>query len=188
MTTARLLLRPIQQSDLEDFHALRTEIEVMKWTRAGKVDIDKEATQIWMNRFLPPNNATTFSFAIEEIASPGKVIGVVGCHTPEPPECGYMLRTNSWGQGYATEALRRWLQAWWELPRKEVVLEEVEKGDDIDDTIATVPEVLMADLGAENIASAKILAKCGFHRVGEELIQLNGSTVNLVTFELPRPT
>ncbi|KIW32345.1 uncharacterized protein PV07_03899 [Cladophialophora immunda] len=187
MTTARLLLRPIQQSDLEDFHALRSEIEVMKWTSTGKVDVDKEATQVWMNRFLPPNDATTFNFAIEELASPGKPIGVLGCHIAEPPECGYMLRTDSWGKGYATEALRRWLQAWWELPRKDVTVEEAEGETGTDDCVVMVPEVLRADIDGNNIASAKILAKCGFRRVAEELIQENGTAVNLITFELTRP-
>ncbi|KIY01026.1 uncharacterized protein Z520_03692 [Fonsecaea multimorphosa CBS 102226] len=187
ITTARLLLRPIQQSDLEDFHVLRTKIEVMKWTSTGKVDVDKEATQIWMNRFLPPNDATTFNFAIEELASPGKAIGVLGCHIAEPPECGYMLRPEAWGQGFATEALQRWLQAWWELPRKEVTIEEADEGDAIDDSVVVVPEVLRADIDGKNIASARILAKCGFRRVAEELIEENGTTVNLIIFELARP-
>ncbi|KIW95554.1 uncharacterized protein Z519_04139 [Cladophialophora bantiana CBS 173.52] len=187
MTTARLVLRPIQQSDLEDFHVLRTEIEVMKWTSTGKVDTDKEATQVWMNRYLPPNDATTFNFAIEERAGPGKAIGVLGCHISEPPECGYMLRTEFWGQGYATEALQRWLQAWWELPRKEVMIEGEDVGSRSDDRVATVPEVLRANIDGRNVASAKILAKCGFHLVSEELIEEDGMATKLITFELARP-
>ncbi|EXJ66833.1 uncharacterized protein A1O5_10028 [Cladophialophora psammophila CBS 110553] len=187
IATARLLLRPIQQSDLEDFHVLRTEIEVMKWTSTGKVDIDKEATQVWMNRYLPPNDATTFNFAIEERASPGKAIGVLGCHISEPPECGYMLRTEFWRRGYATEALQRWLQAWWELPRKEMMIEEEDVGSGPDDGITTVPEVLRADIDGRNVASAKILAKCGFRPVSEELIEEDCIAIKLITFELARP-
>lgn len=190
MTTARLLLRPIQQSDLAGFHALRTQIEVMKWTTTGKTDVDQEATQIWMNRFLPPNDATTFNFAIEDRSAPGKVIGVLGCHISEPPECGYMLMQESWGKGYATEALRRWLQAWWELPRRQVVIEEAEKensdsavgGEDV-----VVTEVLKADIDANNIASARILEKCGFRRVSEETVEENGTTIRIIALEQERP-
>ncbi|KIX02431.1 uncharacterized protein Z518_08372 [Rhinocladiella mackenziei CBS 650.93] len=186
LTTSRLLLRPIKQSDLADFHVLRTRIEVMKWTSTGTIDADPEATQVWMHRFLPPNDATTFNFAVEELSAPGKAIGVVGCHISEPPECGYMLREEMWGKGYATEALQRWLQAWWELPRKEVVLKDDSSSDKVDSDIE-VPEVLKADIDAQNVASARILTKCGFRQVSEELIEENGSSTKLVVFELDRP-
>lgn len=186
MTTARLLLRPMQSSDLEDFHILRTEIEVMKWTRVGKIDADKEATQSWMDRYMPPNDNTTFNFAIEELSNPGSVIGVVGLHTYEPPECGYMFRPNAWGKGYATEALNRWVQAWWELPRKEVVMENPEQPGNAQE-MELVPEVLIADMDQKNVASARVVTKCGFRYVSEEDIEQNGTIVKLIVFELPRP-
>ena len=160
MTTARLLIRPFLLSDLGDFHVLRTQVEVMRWTQQGKDDVDKEETQIWMNRSLPPNDAVTFNFAVEELSDPGRVIGVLGCHLCEPPECGYMFRTEYWGKGYATEAFKHWLQAWWELPRKEVVIKVSESDNDGDD-VTLVPEVLEADIGEENVASARILANNG---------------------------
>ncbi|ETI22638.1 hypothetical protein G647_06714 [Cladophialophora carrionii CBS 160.54] len=187
MTTARLLMRPIRQSDLEDFHILRTQIEVMKWTSTGKVDVDKEATQIWMNRSLPPNDATTFNFAIEELSNPGTVIGVLGCHISEPPECGYMFRTEYWGKGYATEAFKRWLQAWWELPTRIVAIEDADPGFSTDDDVVSVPEVLTAVIDEKNVASARILANAGFRLVSKETIEHNGATVTEITLELQRP-
>jgi RimJ/RimL family protein N-acetyltransferase len=187
MTTARLLMRPIQQSDLEDFHILRTQIEVMKWTSTGKVDVDREATQIWMNRSLPPNDATTFNFAIEELSRPGTVIGVLGCHISEPPECGYMFRTEYWGMGYATEAFKRWLQAWWELPTKDMAIEDANSASDTNDYVVYVPEVLKAVIDEKNVASARILANAGFRPVSRETIEHNGATVNEITLELQRP-
>jgi len=91
ITTPRLLLRPFRQSDLADYHLLRTQADVMVWTSSGKVDIDQDATQTWMNRFLPPNDATTFCLSIEELKEPGRVIGTFGCHHMEPlPEVGYV--------------------------------------------------------------------------------------------------
>jgi RimJ/RimL family protein N-acetyltransferase len=96
----------MQPSDLLDLHILRTQTEVMKWTSSGKPDADVEATQIWMARFLPPNDSKSFNFSIEELAHPGRVIGVLGCHHDEPLEVGYMLLTEFWGKGLITESLR----------------------------------------------------------------------------------
>ncbi len=186
MTTARLLMRPYQQSDLDDFHLLRTQLEVMRWTSTGKIDVNREATQIWLNKTLPPNDSTTFNFAIEELSSPGRVIGALGCHLHEPPECGYMFRTEYWGKRYATEAFKRWLQAWWELPRKEIVIKESESELD-DSDVALVPEVLKAVIAEENVASARLLASSGFRPVSAEVIEERGEIVKLITLELQRP-
>lgn len=187
MTTARLLLRPFKQSDLTDFHTLRTQIEVMKWTSTAKVDVDQEATQAWMDHYLPPNDAVTFNFAVEKLTAPGKPIGVLGCHHAEPPEVGYMLSQEAWGHGYATEALQRWLQAWWALPRREVLMEQDDQEAEKSNGNIVVPEVLMADLDGSNVASARILGKCGFRRVSEELIESDGAMNKLVVYELERP-
>lgn len=88
--TPRLLLRPFHPSDLADYNILRSQTTVMVWTTSGKVDVDLEATQTWMNRFLPPNDATTFCLSIEELNEPGRVIGTIGCHVTEPAEVGYV--------------------------------------------------------------------------------------------------
>jgi RimJ/RimL family protein N-acetyltransferase len=185
--TARLLLRPFKPSDLPDLHVLRSQIEVMKWTSQGHIDVDKEATQTWMNRFLPPNDSTLFNFVVEELSNPGVAIGGIGCHHAEPPECGYMLRTEYWGKGYATEGFRGWLQAWWDLPRKEVVIEESKALSENPVEPIFVHEVLLADVEEQNVASARILANCGFRRISEQVIETNGKSVKLVTLELPRP-
>jgi len=183
VVTPRLLLRPIQQTDLAAFVVLRKQVEVMKWTSQGKPDASQDATQVWMNRFLPPNDATTFNFAVEERSLPGKAIGVMGCHIVEPPEVGYMFVKEAWGKGYATEAFQGWLQAYWQLPRKEVVINE----DDDDNTDTWRPEVLTADTVENNLGSARILAKYGFQKVSEEMIVEHGETVRLIHLELARP-
>jgi len=187
MTSSRLLLRPIRQSDLAHFHTLRTQIDVMKWTSTAKIDVDQEATQVWMDRYLPPNDATTFNFAVEELAVPGKAIGVLGCHIAEPPEVGYMLNQEAWGKGYATEALQRWLQAWWDLPRIEVVADEDDSDVGSVHRDELVPEVLTADIDGSNLASARILVKCEFRRVSEEMVEVDEAMIKLVTYELDRP-
>jgi hypothetical protein len=62
------------------------------WTSSGTVDVDQEATQTWMNRFLPPNDANTYCVTIEQLSEPGKVVGTIGCHHSEPAEVGYVSR------------------------------------------------------------------------------------------------
>ncbi|KAK6383764.1 hypothetical protein LTS17_003056 [Exophiala oligosperma] len=179
--TLRLLLRPVRQSDLTGFHILRTQPEVMKWTSQGRPDLDEQATQAWMNLFLPPNDAVTFNFAIEEMSKPGEVIGIMGCYIAEPPEVGYMLVKEVWGMGYATEALEGWLHAYWQLPRKEVVI-----GDDVDDD-TFIAETLAADVVEENVASARILARYGFDAISEEMIEEHGQMIKLNHLALRRP-
>ena len=113
-----------------------------------------------MAKGLPPQNATTFSFSVEELANPGRVVGTVGCHKPEPPECGYMFRREYWGRGYATEALEGWLGVYWGLPRRVVRVgdREVHGVDEQETLLAVVTE--------DNSGSRRVLAKCGFVQDG----------------------
>jgi RimJ/RimL family protein N-acetyltransferase len=78
-TTARLLIRPMTVDDAVEFHILRTQPEVMIFTSSGKIDVELDA----------PNDSTTFCFAIEQLETPGVIIGSVGSHLSEPPTMGY---------------------------------------------------------------------------------------------------
>ncbi|KAL2443581.1 hypothetical protein ABEF95_007240 [Exophiala dermatitidis] len=194
ISTPRLLLRPISQDDLDDFHTLRTQIEVMKWTSTGIIDASKEATQTWMNGFLPPNDATTFCFAVEEIEAPGKVIGIIGCPRLEPPELSFSFRKETWGKGYAGEALGRWLQAWWELPRRELIIQNDNSVVPLDnstseraDEAIVVPEILHAHTYAKNAPSARLLSKFGFRIAGEKTVVRDGQDKKVLMLELERP-
>lgn len=191
--TTRLLIRPMQRSDLNDFHSLRTQIEVMKWTSTGKIDADTDFTTKWMERSLPPNDTKSFNFAIEELANPGFVVGTVGMHIAEPPECGYMFRQEAWGKGYASEALEAWVQKYWELPREVVQLEEelpkYLRGDSED---GVTKEVLRALIETNHAASRRVLEKCGFDQYGREEVEDShypgeGKLVWLDYFCLERP-
>jgi RimJ/RimL family protein N-acetyltransferase len=179
-------------ADLSAFHYLRTQHEVMKWTSTGKIDIDELATTTWMNRFLPPNDAKTFSFAIEELANPGKVVGTIGMHLFEPPECGYMFIPEVWGRAYATEALKAWLEKYWALPRVEVEVEGEEPEYAREEIDGVTREVMRALIEEHHIGSRRVLEKCGFKQYGriqEEDTQRPGEGVmvwlDLYCFERP---
>ena len=179
--------------DLDDFHTLRNQIEVMKWTSTGKLDVDTDFTLKWMERQMPPNDTKNFGFAIEELSNPGRVIGTIGVPFPDPPECGYMFRKEFWGKGYATETLQAWLQRYWALPRKEVEVEEEVPGYKRSaDENGVMREVLRAMTVLDNEGSKRVLEKCGFKYLTKELEEDThfpgeGKTIWAVHYVMERP-
>lgn len=176
--------------DLPELYALRTQVEVMKNTQRGKIDDDHAFTTTWMERFLPPNDAVTFHFVIEALSDPGHVVGVIGCHHPEPPEVGYMFKSEHWGKGYATEALKGWLAAYWSLPRREVEVDDDIPNLDrkVDGDVAR--EMLVAEIEFMNSSSRNVVQKCGFVKAWEQQIEDNHNPGGMVTLEhlyLERP-
>lgn len=160
-----MLLRAFKSGDLPDCYELRTQIEVMQWSSRGTIDPDQAFTANWLKRLIPPNDATTFTYAIEELSHPGKVIGTCGV-TPksEIPEVGYMFRNDAWGKGYATESLEAWLKIYWALPRQPVDAEERLPGLERRWDGEVAREVLHAEIVDANDGSQKVLQKCGFVR------------------------
>jgi RimJ/RimL family protein N-acetyltransferase len=187
--TSRLLLRPLSSDDVAEAHILRTQPEVMVYTARGTIDEDQAATRTWINRYLHPNDSKTFIFAVEQLSTPGTIIGSLGCHVAEPPTLGYMLRKEFWSYGYATEAVQGWLKEYWKLPRREVdmqdtMLEDVQlhwHGD-------TVREALFANIESGNTGSIKVLQKCDFKPTGleEKVEDFRGPAV-LIHYYLERP-
>ncbi|KAH8682308.1 GNAT domain-containing protein [Xylariales sp. PMI_506] len=173
--TARLILRPFTQDDTAALHVLRTQPEVMQWTLAGRPDVDIAETQTRLDRFLAPNDARTFNYAIC-LASTGELIGMGGNHGMSSdlgwPELGYMLRREHWGQGYATEVVRGFLESWWALDREEVELqvdptsvadvagEKVHEG-------VRITERLVAVVEKANVGSLRVMEKVGLRAFKE---------------------
>lgn len=177
----------------------------MQWTSAGAIDATADATWKWMQRFMAPNDASTFNFAIVERrlepdaqASDGSspracsdVVGVVGYMGGGPPpafEIGYMLREEVWGLGYATEALGAWMRAWWGLERRRRGKGGVEHGREIEEGGGGVDrEKLVAVVQAENRASRRVLERCGFEEIGERMERSKDEDVLCVIYEVARP-
>jgi RimJ/RimL family protein N-acetyltransferase len=162
--TDRLVIRAWTPEDLKELRVLRTQPEVMRWTRVGHIDLDEAATQTHLNRYLPPNDANTYNCAIT-LKETGELIGSGGVHMFTGsfgwPELGYMFRTEFWGQGYGTEFVRGFVEAWSALPREEVEI-KVDPRTATGDGVAE--EQLIAITDGANWGSQKILRKCGFEQ------------------------
>ncbi|KAI2641070.1 acetyltransferase domain-containing protein [Xylaria nigripes] len=196
----RLLLRPFEVRDIEAIHELRTQREVMKWTSVGIVDKDINESRAFVERFLPPNNLETYNFVIVYLdESKDMVIGSGGCYRIQPkmgwPEVGYMLRKEYWSMGIGTEFVRRFSEAWWALPRSEVVL--VVDATSVRDPKhggeeTRVPEILTAMIEKPNIGSRRVLEKAGFTEFKQwtqpdSRVGFEGADVTLVKFKLEAP-
>jgi RimJ/RimL family protein N-acetyltransferase len=103
LETSRLLLRPLDRGDLDDFVALHSDPEVTRFVRpldreAASARLDADAAE-WRQRGHG-------ILAIVERDS-GAFLGRCGLKRwPqfEETELGWVLRRQAWGRGYATEA------------------------------------------------------------------------------------
>lgn len=191
VTTQRLLIRPIIASDLDALHGLRTQPEVMRWTAAGCVDSNKDATASVLAAFLPPHDAEAFNCTMC-LRETGEPIGMGGVHRMNTnqdygwPEIGYMFKKEHWGKGLATEFVVAFLRMWDGLERVPIELNVNPKTLATDDgQRTTVKEQLLATADATNAASQRILTKCGFEafdKFEEEDPQDPTKVVQLVTF------
>ncbi|KAI2630217.1 acyl-CoA N-acyltransferase [Hypomontagnella submonticulosa] len=186
--TERLILRPFSEDDLDGLYALRTQAEVMNFTLTGRIDADKEETRAFIARFLPPNDSETYNVMIC-LASTGEIIGNGGMPRMDQtfgwPEIGYMIKREHWGQGYATEFLRGFVDNWWTLPRSEVELEVDPRSVD---GSRNVPDMLTAVIDDDNRGSRRVLEKTGFREFKQwfeaDSREGHSGNVSLVGFKL----
>lgn len=182
--TQRLILRPTLESDLDGWHALRSEPEVMQWTSQGKPDPDRDWSRERLAQRLTPHGDKKFEYVIC-LAETGEFMGSAGCHLIEGemgwPVIGYMLRQKFWGKGYATELVKAFLQAWWSFPRAEVDL-KVDKSTVILGPDGKAKECIVAVTLDSNGPSQKVLAKTGmeFVKAWEEPDSLDPSNIEIL--------
>jgi RimJ/RimL family protein N-acetyltransferase len=175
--TDRLILRPPSPGDLEDFVALGSDPEVMRYIGQGQVQSRAQAA-FWMECLLAdarhgipvphPDEMPGWLVVIER--DTGAFVGLavltvlgaahvaaVGPSACQPPvvEVGYRLARPFWGRGYATEAA--------------AVL--VRHGF----TKMRLPQITaIADV--RNVASNRVLEKLGF--VMRKTYEMNGQSIN----------
>ncbi|KAH6608983.1 acyl- n-acyltransferase [Trichoderma cornu-damae] len=191
--TDRLILRPYAATDVHDFRLLRLQPEVMKWTSQGKPDTDLEQTQkVLADRLPGTDGESAFEFAICW-AETGEMIGTGGSHMRVGelgwPVIGYMIRSEFWGKGLATELMTAFLRAYWALPREEVEV-RVERSTVEGSEDEPQPEHITAITLDNNGPSQNVLGKLGFKLVrkfNEEDPHSPGANELLYGYALQRP-
>lgn len=158
--TARLTLRPATDDDLAALHAiLSNPLATRWWSTPPHVSLDQ--SRDWLARMIA-GNATGLDLIIER---DGRVIGKAGFYAP--PEIGYILHPDHWGQGLAREAA-------------EAV---------VDRLFATTDHAeATADVDPDNTASIRLLEVLGFRRSGfaERTLNVGGEWKDSLYYALSR--
>jgi RimJ/RimL family protein N-acetyltransferase/uncharacterized glyoxalase superfamily protein PhnB len=105
LTTERLWVRPLQESDAADLHVAYTDADALRWWhRAPSVAMADTEDAV---RALVHVDAAQFAFGL---AGDATVLGHVGFVNGLEPDghagFGYLARRAAWGRGYVTEAAR----------------------------------------------------------------------------------
>ena len=154
MKTERLILRLYEESDKDNLLQLLTDETVMRHIE-GDVCSQQQAEEIWLKlteNFYPSGITTIYGvFAKFD----GRYIGHAAIR-PRPTnkeewEISYILRTEEWGKGYATETARKLV----EFGFNELKLNAV-----------------FATVDTDNYASIRVLGKIGMRHIRDEYDEL----------------
>jgi len=114
LETERLLIRPVKVSDLEPVYAYRNDPEVARY-QGWDVPYPREKVIRWVNdpdRAVPSKPGGRLKAALE-LKATGEMIGDIGFvlakNDVRQARLWYTLARAHWHQGYATEALHRFL-------------------------------------------------------------------------------
>jgi ribosomal-protein-alanine N-acetyltransferase len=145
LTTERLVLRPPTLDDLPVWHAIYLDAEEV-WYGAPRSSLDENREKL--TRQIAHFEQHGFGMCAVDLAASGETIGAAGLqHLEGGPEVevGYRFLKERWGRGYATESARASIDFGFD----EVGLERI---------VAVALET--------NIASRRVLEKCGLREVG----------------------
>lgn len=145
LQSARLTLREIQPTDLEDIHALLSLPETDFYNALG-IPESIETSQGYVDKWITQQKndpRTLFAFSIEEKRS-NQFLGLISLNLGKPKyrnaDVWFKIHKDHWGNGYATEAFKRLIQFGFE----ELKLHRIEAGCAI-----------------ENKASSRVIEKAG---------------------------
>ena len=146
LETERLILRPLSENDAEDVFAWTGDTEVneyMIYLPHKSVSFTRE----WLSKMDNDNDKSyTFGYLCKET---NHLIGSGGIYyhlDTADWHIGYNLRKDAWHKGYATEAMKRI-----------IAFAHQELG----------AVAFASEHAVENIASGKVLEKCGFRFCGD---------------------
>ncbi|GAB7352237.1 hypothetical protein MBLNU459_g2709t1 [Dothideomycetes sp. NU459] len=148
--TPRLLLRRVTFEDAEPMLSFLSLASVLKYTKRKPLVSVSEAQDYLAERTGPD----AYNFAVT-LADSGAVIGILG--SKAFPEIGYLFHPAYARQGYATEALRAYVQRMFE------VMPSCAAGAAQDPPVEGF-DLARAFCDVENAPSINLLLRCGFTR------------------------
>ena len=141
LLTERLSLRPARTADLEPMHAILSDPAAMTyWSTPPHTSLDE--TREWLQAMIDTAPAEGEDFIVEH---EGRVIGKAGLW--RFPEVGFILDPDTWGRGFASEALR-------------AVLGHAFDTHGLD--------AVAADVDPRNERSLRLLGRLGFRETGRK--------------------
>lgn len=160
LETPRLLLRPFTANDLDDFYAYASVPDVGEWA-GWSHHKDKNESAVILQHFI----AQKKTFALVDKVT-NHVIGSLGIEEYEcslPPayaalkgrEIGYVLSKTYWGQGLMSEAVKRVIAFCF---------------DDLKLDFLTIGHFV------RNKRSQRVIEKCGFHYLGNNIYETRYGT------------
>ncbi len=137
--TERLLLRRARPDDLAAFHSILSDPRAMRyWSRPEHQTLDETRGFVDYLCGCPCNGGDDYVLELS-----GRVIGKAGSWAP--PEVGFILHPDHWGQGYAREAMKALIPVL--FARHDIA-------------------ALTADVDPRNAASIALLDRLGFRETG----------------------
>jgi RimJ/RimL family protein N-acetyltransferase len=150
LETERLIIRPFELNDIDDFKKILAVPEVPYWNRMLQQNRSVDFLNWYISNYIKMdiiNNVICFGIFEKK---DGNILGAVGAGKHDDlneTEIFYNLLPEKRGNGYATEATKR-------------VTEWALQNTDIQYIIGTV--------GIENIKSQNVLERCGYVFVNEQ--------------------
>ncbi len=160
--TARLTLRRARRDDLDAIHAIMSDARAMQYWSTLPHE-SRAVTEPWFEAQFFSDDPARDEWIIEH---QGRAIGNIGIW--KQPEFGFILHPDAWGQGFAIEAAKAFL----------------------DYAFATYPiDAVTADVDPRNDASLGVLRKLGFAETGraERTFLIGGEWYDSIYLALPRP-
>ncbi|KAI3539960.1 hypothetical protein CABS03_02375 [Colletotrichum abscissum] len=194
VATARLRLRPVEAGDLRAIHRIRLDSEVMRYMPGVETVVVAEESRRSIERVRLMMKEGGFSFAVMQRNHPtdeqtnktaeAAVIGFIGITSP--PQIFYIFQRASWGMGYATEALRAFLGAYWARRRGP---DGTDCGPDGGRRLSSRPEDSSeAHVHDGNVGSETVLRRCGFEFAWETVTSAHGrDDVRCTVYRIERP-
>lgn len=150
LETHRLILRPFAEQDIAEMAQLNADPQVMRFFPAPYTEEQTRAMiDIWATKLLDHG----YAFSAVERKEDNKLLGMAGLSrlekgAPIAPctEIGWRFAADAWGQGFASEAARAWL--------------------DYGFKVLNLPEIL-SFAPKLNLPSLKVMERIGMHRCAE---------------------